>query len=252
MAAALAFVPGAVLSQTGRPLLDHLKAMTLAFEALNSKFGRDDYGAGGADFDETRREWRVEIDRGEGKAPRRLVVSISEISGAICAHAPAQDGCVASGDASALLEAERGRRKALAEAARNPPPDLQGAMAALIRYQAKPGGFLSGGNLASIYVSMHWPDARESLDLSSDAIRSLRDLRIRILPGSQWIPPAGNKHVGENASVNIGLPARRADGTFEVRYGYWCGSLCAATCVAVMRHDAAGWHVVSSEVESMS
>lgn len=246
-------VSGPAFPQAAPPLLDHMKAMNLAFDALNSRFGRGDYGVGGVDFDETRREWRVGIDRGEGKTPQRLVVSISEATGEICAHAPAQDGCAASADASAALAAERDKRAALDRAARNPPPDLQGVMVALIRYQATTqGGYLHANDRNKLYVAMRPPNQGKPIDLSPEAIRSLRDLGRTILPGSRWSSPANPGHIGSEMSMGVGLPRRRADGDYEVDYGFWCGTLCASSHTAVLRHDARGWRVVSSHMTSIS
>lgn len=250
---ALLLVSGAAFSQADPPLLDHLKAMNLAFETLRPKFGPQD-GNVSADFDETRREWVVRIDRGERRTPRFLAVSIDETSGEVCARAPATEGCVAQAEASAQLEAERDRRAALEEAKRNPPPDLQGAMAALIRYQASAaGGYLRANRETRLYVSMHSTRDGRPIDLSAATIRSLHDLHIAIFPGSEWLPPKeAGRHVGTEMTLGIRLPTRRADGDYEVQYGFWCGTLCASSHTAVLRYGAEGWRVVSSVMDSIS
>jgi hypothetical protein len=50
----------------------------------------------------------------------------------------------------------------------------------------------------------------------------------------------------------VGLPTHRQDGDYEVKYGFYCGSLCASWHTAVLHRDAKGWHVLCSRMDAIS
>lgn len=82
-------------------------------------------------------------------------------------------------------------------------------------------------------------------DLSNDAIQRLADTGVQFFPGSQW-------HQGADMRLDIGVPTLKGDGNYEVSYGCYCGPLCASSDRAVMTHDAGGWHVLKSELLTIS
>ena len=243
---------GAAMAQSTKPLLGDMDAVNIALQAVEPRYGPAPAIAG-MGFDGPSREWRVHIDRGEGKTPRALVVIVSEITGKVCAREPAVDGCLVQADASNPLKDARKKRAALDEAMNNPPPDLQGVMMALIRYQAATQGAYLNANMGHwLYVSMQSPTQDKPIDLSAQAIRSLKDVEIAIFPGSAWTPPKDGVRVGRDMAMGVRLPTRRSDGNYDVQYGFICGSLCGSGHTAVLRHDATGWHVVSSFMDFIS
>jgi hypothetical protein len=237
--------------QEKQPLLDGMEAMQAGFAAVESKFGRGDANVNGPDFDQTTTEWRMVIERGEAATYHRFLVTIDESSGVVCVReAPAPD-CVARGDATVALKAARDKLQALAEAALNPPPDLQGVMVAVIRHQMASGGYLAS-NRMPLYVSLKSPKDDTMIDLSPESIQSLGDTGLQLMPGSAWKAPPNGTHVGATMNMGVGTPTRRPDGDYDITFGFYCGSLCASGHKAVLRRDASGWHVISSVMESIS
>jgi hypothetical protein len=226
-----------------------MDAMQASLAALRPEIG--DATVSGIAFDASRGVWHFRLDRDPAKAPGRLEVTLDETTGAVCAREAAAGQCVAQGSVAARLGEARARRAAQQDAVLHPAPDLQDMMVALVRYQATAKDGYVRANRMPLYVSISWPDSERQLDLSADAIRQLADTGLRLFPGSAWpsgkAPPAATM-----MRMNVLLPTRRPDGDYDVQYGFWCGDLCASWHNAVLRHDAKGWHVLSSNMEAIS
>ena len=249
--ATLVFGTWAAYGQEKQPLLDGMQVMESGFTAVESRFGRGDSNVSGPDFDQASNEWRMLIERGEGITHRRFFVTINESSGVVCVRESPAGDCVARGDTVAALQAARDKLRDLAEAALNPPPDLQGVMIAVIRHQLRPGGYLAS-NRMPLYVSLKSPKDDRMIDLSPESIRSLGDTGLPFLPGSAWKAPQSGTRVGTTMTMGVGTPTRRPDGNYDITFGFWCGGLCASSHTAVLRYDTSGWHVISSMMNSIS
>jgi hypothetical protein len=250
----LSFGPSAYVhaDTSAKPVLDGMTAMQLSLGALRPALGNGAVGA--VNFDAASGVWQFRFDRGQGMTPAGLEVTLDESTGAVCAHDPALPAgtCVARGSAAAQLKQARDERTAQEEAVQHPAPDLQGVMMALIRYQAQAKDGYLRANPMPLYVSLGWPDGSRHLDLSESAIHQLADLRLKIFPASaqtasQEIVPEASRMV-----MSVGLPTHRQDGDYEVKYGFYCGSLCASWHTAVLHRDAKGWHVLSSRMDAIS
>lgn len=235
-----------------KPVLDSMMAMQLSLGALRPTLG--DGAVGAMNFDAASGVWQFRFDRGPGTNPATLEISLDESTGAVCAHDPVLPAgtCFARGGVAAQLKQARDERAAMEEAVQHPPPDLQGVMMALIRYQAQAKDGYLRANRMPLYVSLGWPDGSRQLDLSREAIGQLADLGLKIFPASAQ--PASHEIIPEASRMRmgVGLPMHRKDGDYEVKYGFSCGSLCASSHTTVLRHDAKGWHVVSSRMDSIS
>jgi hypothetical protein len=232
-----------------KPLLDGMTAMQSSLAALRPEIG--DATVSGIEFDSARGVWHFRLDRDPGKMPASLVVTLDEATGVVCARDPATGQCVAQGSVAAQLKQARDRRTAREDAVLHPAPDLQGVMVALVRYQATAKDGYVHANRMPLYVSMSWPDGKRQLDLSPGAIQSLADTGLRLLPGSVW-PSGKAPPTLTMMRMSVGLPMRRQDGDYNVQYGFWCGGLCASWHSAVLRHDAGGWHVLTSNMDAIS
>ena len=237
--------------QEKQPLLDGMQAMESGFAAVESQFGRGDSSVSGPDFDQASNEWRMLIERGEATTYRRFFVTVNESSGLVCVRELPAGDCVARGDAAVPLQAARDKLRGLAEAALDPPPDLQGVMIAVIRHQLGPGSYLAS-NRMPLYVSLKSPKDDGMINLSAESIRSLDDTGLQLLPGSAWKAPQSGTRVGTTMNMGVGTPTRRPDGDYDITFGFWCGGLCASSHTAVLRHDASGWRVISSVMNSIS
>lgn len=231
-----------------KPLLDGMAAMQTALAALRPEIG--DATISGIEFDPARGVWHFRLDRDPSKAPASLVVTLDEATGAVCAHDPASGQCVTQGSVAVQLKQARERRTAQEDAVLHPPPDLQGVMVALVRYQATAKDGYVHANRMPLYVSMSWPDGKRQLDLSPGAIQHLADTGLQLFPASAW--PSGKAPTLTMMRMSVGLPMRRPDGDYDVQYGFWCGDLCASWHSAVLRHDAGGWHVLTSNMDAIS
>lgn len=236
--------------QQPQPLLDAMQALELGSAAVDSKAGRGDSTINGPEFDQASNEWRMMIERSEGAAYRRFFVSLNESSGLVCVHALTSE-CAPREDAMQALQDARDKRRGLADAALNPPPDLQGVMVAVIRHQLDAGGYLAG-NRMPLYVSLHLPGGDRPVDLSAESIRSLGDTGLQLRAGSDWKAPESGAQVHTAMRMGVGTPTRRADGDYDITFGFWCGPLCASSHAAVLRYGSSGWHVISSEMKSIS
>ena len=237
--------------QEKQPLLDGMQVMDAASAAVDSKFGRGDSSFSGPGFDQPSNEWRMVIERGEAATYHRFVVTVDESSGVVCVHELPATDCVVQGDVSIALQAARDKLRGLAEAALNPPPDLQGAMIAVIRHQMYSGGYLAS-NRMPVYVALKSPKDDTMIDLSPESIRLLGDTGLQLMPGSVWKAPPSGTRVGRTMSLSVSTPLLRPDGDYDITFGFYCGGLCASAHTAVVRHDASGWHVISSVMNWIS
>lgn len=237
-------------AQEEKPLLDAMQALELGSAAVDSKAGRGDSTINGPEFDQASNEWRMMIERSESAAYRRFFVSLNESSGLVCVHALTSE-CGPRDDAMRALQDARDKRLGLADAALNPPPDLQGVMIAVIRHQLDSGGYLAS-NRMPLYVSLHLPGDDRPIDLSEESIRSLGDTGLQLLAGSDWKVPESGAQAHTAMEMGVGTPTRRADGDYDITFGFWCGPRCASSHTAVLRHGTQGWHVISSEMKSIS
>lgn len=235
-----------------KPVLDNMTAMQVSLAALRPTL--KDGAVSAMNFDPVRGVWQFRFDRGQAATPATVEIILDESTGAICAHDPAAASgtCIARGSAATQLKQARYERAAQAEAVQHPAPDLQGVMIALVRYQAQSKDGYLHANPMPLYVALSWPDGSHSLDLSEDAIRQLADLGLKIFPASAQTASGGNVPDASRMRMSVGLPMRRQDGHYDVRYGFYCGSLCASSHTAVLRRDAKGWHVLTSRMDSIS
>ncbi|SEI44678.1 hypothetical protein [Frateuria terrea] len=232
-----------------KPLLDGMAAMQTSLAALHPEVG--DGAISAITFDSASGVWHFRLDRDPGKNPASLEVTLDETTGAVCAHDPASGQCVAQGSAAAQLREARERHAAQEDAVLHLAPDLQGVMIALVRYQVTAEDGYLHANRMPVYVSMSWPDGSRKLDLSPAAIQRLADSGLRLFPGSAW--PSGKAPPDATMmQMSVGLPMRRQDGDFDIQYTFWCGALCASWHTAVLRHDANGWHVLTSRMDAIS
>lgn len=116
--------------------------------------------------------------------------------------------------------------------------DTSGAAEALIRWHVSTQKIRAGE--ARFYVSV------DGHDLPREAIAALKDTGIDFRPTNSFKPENPTQHVGADWRITIGPLVRRDDGDYEVQWGYYCGSLCAARSTAIVRHESSGWRVVSS------
>lgn len=237
--------------QVRPPLLDVTQAMREAGVVLDAKYGRADSAIDGPDFDPSTNEWKMVIERGVSTDLHRYMVTVSESSGEVCVRQLPSVDCTAKGDATPALQAVRDKQQGLMEAARNPPPDLQGVMRAIIRDQMRSGRY-AASNPMPLYVQISAPNGDGAIDLSSESIHALASLGLKLHPGSAWQPPLEGVRVGATMNLSMGIPTRRPDGDYEVTFGFWCGSACASRHTAVLRYDASGWRVLSSVMSSIS
>lgn len=250
LAATVSFAVFAAHGQETQPLLNQMQVMAEADKALIARFGRADSMVNGPDFDPANNEWGLLIERGESSALHRYQISVNETSGEVCVRELPATDCVTKGDAGVALQSAREKRQALAEAVLNPAPDLQGVMKAVLRHQSAPGGYLAS-NRMPVYVSISSPKGDSSIDLAPESIRDLGELGVQLMPGSAWQPPTEGTRVGASMNMGLGIPTRRPDGDYDLGFGFWCGGTCGSQHAAVLRHDASGWRVLSSMMNTI-
>lgn len=152
--------------------------------------------------------------------------------------------------AELLLKAAQASTQGNVEVAVAAPPDLQGVMKAVVRQQADVDAHLASSRMP-LYVSIRAPAGNGMVDLSPESIQALERTGFLLLPGSAWQPPSDDTRVGTVMRLSMGTPIKRPDGDYDVTFGYWCGKACSSQYDAVLRHDASGWHVLSSVMSSI-
>jgi hypothetical protein len=128
---------------------------------------------------------------------------------------------------------------ARATAAPNADQDEMDAAEALLRWQISSQQISSDGT-THFFVSVN------GHDLPSAVIAKLEDTRLDFQPGSRFKLPDPPPGVGREWKIDIGKAELRSDGTYEIRWDYYCGTRCASGNTAVMQRDSSGWHVLSS------
>jgi hypothetical protein len=234
------------------PTLSAQAAMDIALKLAGEATHSHSYSTQAIRFEPSTREWMVDVEAlVDSNSTKRFVATMNESTGLACLRLLPAVGCVVREDIHRTLADARMKAEAEVMARKYPAPDLQLMAEALIRYQLGADRSPKGGAARSRYfVSLPSPDAKALVDLSPDIVASLKRDGIETYPGSAWKQGSGN--VGLDTRFSVGLPVRRSDGNYDVPYGYYCGPLCAGWFTAVMKHDAAGWHVVSTVMNAIS
>jgi hypothetical protein len=115
----------------------------------------------------------------------------------------------------------------------------------LIRHElSSPYSYMRGARALPYYVTV------DGKDLSAAQISRLSNTGTSFYPGSAL---SKSMLPGHYMRLVIGPLSSRPDGDFDVRHSYDCGGgTCGSWHRAVMHRDRAGWHVVSSLMESIS
>lgn len=234
------------------PLLDVQAAMNLALKLAGEATHSHSFSTQAVRFEPSAREWTVPIDAGldDGSA-RHFVARVNESTGLACLESPPAAGCVVKEDIHPILVEVRAKAEALAFAKEHPAPDMQGMAEALLRQQmGKDASHQGNTPRARYFVSIPSPDGKGLADLSPEVMARLRQDGIDTHPAGAWKQNEG--HVPMDTRLSIGLPVPRADGNYDVSFGYYCGTLCAGWYTAVMKWDGSGWHVVSTVMTAVS
>lgn len=235
-----------------KPVLDSQEAMNIAIKLAGEATHGQNFSGQAMQFEPLTREWTMPIDTlSDPNTAKHFVARVNESTGLACLELPPATGCVAQQDIRQILADAKAKTEAKVMAREHPAPDLQQMAEVLLKYQLQSdrshGADPSRNHL---FVSIPSPDAKGVVDLSPDIVARFKRDGIDISPGNAWTPSKGN--VSPNRRFNIGLPVRRLDGNYDVPYSYYCGPLCAGWYTAVMRRDAAGWHVVSAVLTAIS
>jgi hypothetical protein len=223
-------------------------AVNLAHQASHSQ----GFSITSIHFEPSTREWAIAVDASiDINTTEHFTAALNESTGLACLRLPPAMGCVVQANIQQKVADAQAKAEAEAVARKYPAPDLQQLAEALIRYQYGAEQAAENGAAGSRYfVTLPSPDAKGTVDLAADEIASLKRDGIETQPGSSWKRGAFN--AGRDMLFTIGLPVRRSDGNYDVSYSSFCGMLCAAWYTAVMRHDQAGWHVVSTVKTAVS
>lgn len=234
------------------PTLSAQAAMNIALKLAAKATHSHSYSTQAIRFEPSTREWMVGIEAlVDSNSTKRFVATMNESTGLACLQLLPAVGCVVREDIHQTVVEARLKAEAEVMARNYPAPDLQLMAETLIRYQRSADRSSKAGPTRSRYfVSLPSQDAKGLVDLSPDIVASLKRDGIETYPGSAWKQGAGD--VGLDTRFSVGLPVRRSDGNYDVPYGYYCGPLCAGWFTAVMKHDAAGWHVVSTVMNAIS
>lgn len=235
-----------------KPILPAQAAMDIALKLAGEATHSHTYATQGIRFEPSTREWTVDIEAGvDANSTKRFVATMNESTGLACLQLLPRVGCVAQADMHQTLVDAKVKAEAEAMARKYPAPDLQQMAEVLIRHQfGAEYSPKSGATRSRYFVSIPSPDAKGSVDLSPEIVASLKRDGIETYPRAAWKQGSGN--VSFDRQFSVGLPVRRPDGNYDVPYGYYCGPLCAGWFTAVMKHDAAGWHVVSTVMNAIS
>lgn len=234
------------------PLIDGQSASNIAMLLAGRVTGSHNFSVSGIYFDQTTREWVIQIDASlDSQTTKHFVARVNESTALACLEAPPAAGCVAKEDIHPQMDGARQKAEALALARKYPAPDLQQLAEVILRYQVnadRPKNTVAPKT--RYFVSIPSPDTGGQVDLPPEYLADLRKDNIEAFPGSTWTQGMTNGSMAMRFAV--GLPVRRPDGNYDVAYSYYCGPLCAGWYTAVMVHDATGWHVVSSVMNAVS
>ncbi|QNK01459.1 hypothetical protein [Dyella telluris] len=239
-----------------QPALPHEVVMGVATNLTRQVSSSQSFSIPTMRFEPATQEWVIEMVTIEAvSGEKHFLITLNESTGLACLRSLPGVACVAKADIRQQVAEARARADAELMAKTHPAPDLQGMAEALIRYQFDPQRTGAGASTrASYFVLLQSPDSSRGTDLAPEVVARLKRDGIETLPGSSWKPPEDPQHPVSPLQMqySIGLPVRRADGNYDVSFGYYCGSLCAGSYKAVMKHDATGWHVVSTVMEAVS
>ena len=236
------------------PVLGQLQVIHAADRTARKAIDVERYVITVAIFDTPNGEWLVRFDRGGDDAIsiKTFFVTVDEVTGLVCMRYEFHGVCAAQTNVSDEVAAAKAKVQAKEEARKSPAPDLNGMMAALLRYElSSKNSYTKANSSVRYYVSLQPPGGGASIDLPAEVIAELKGMGIIFLPGSAWTPP-GNVISSPNMRMSIAAPLRRPDGKYDVEYSFYCGGLCGSTHIAVMEHDASGWHVITSTMTSIS
>jgi hypothetical protein len=234
------------------PILSAQMAMDIALKLAGEATHSHTYSTQAIRFEPSTREWVVDIEASVGSnSTKRFVATVNESTGLACLQLTPTVGCVVQANIHQTVVEAQAKAEAEVIARKYPAPDLQQMAEVLIRHQCGAEQSPKGGAIRSRYfVSLPSPDAKGFVDLSPEIMASLKRDGIETYPGGAW--KQGGASVSFDLQFSVGLPVRRSDGNYDVPYGYYCGPLCAGWFTAVMKHDAAGWHVVSTVMNAIS
>jgi hypothetical protein len=235
-----------------RPMLSDQTAMDIALKLAGEATHSRSYATQAIRFEPSTREWVVHIEAlVDSNSTKRLVATMNESTGLACLEQPPTVGCVVQADIHQTVVDAQAKAEAEVMARKYPAPDLQHMAEVLIRHQFGADQSPKNGAIRSRYfVSLPSPDAQGIVDLSPEIMTSLKRDGIETYPGRVWKQSSGN--VSFDIRFSIGLPVRRSDGNYDVPYSNYCGPLCAGWFTAVMKHDAEGWHFVSTVMNAVS
>jgi len=235
-----------------QPILDGRAAMNIALKLAAEATHSHNYSTQDIRFEPSTREWTVQIEASlDSNAMKRFVATVNESTGLACLQLPPAAGCVARENIQPMVANAQAKAETMAMARKFPAPDLQHLAEVLLRYQVGADRSHGGGAVqARYFVNLPSPDAKGLVDLSPDITASLKQDGIETYPGNAWKEGTGGAPMSMRFS--IGLPVRRPDGNYDVPYNYYCGPFCAGWYTAVVKHDAGGWHVVSSVMNAVS
>lgn len=233
------------------PVLDGNAAMGIALKMAGEATHSQNYSVQGIRFEPSTREWVIQfVAQPDSKPAKSFLARLNESTGLACLELPPSAGCVIQQNIHQAVVEGQAKSDAVAMAWRHPAPDLQNMADVLLRHQIDVDRSHGGESRARYFVSIPAADAKGLVDLSPEIVANLKRDGIDTYPGSAW--KRGTETVSLDMHFSIGLPIRRSDGNFDVPYGYYCGPLCAGWYSAVMKHDAAGWHVVSTVMNTIS
>jgi hypothetical protein len=101
------------------------------------------------------------------------------------------------------------------------------------------------------YVAVRGVDGNMG-DASPGVLAAVHIPNVHLMPGGAEPTAAAQTTTSNRVRYSIDTPLKRPDGNYDVAYIYYCGTLCAGSVIAVMSHDAQGWHVVTSKRQWIS
>jgi hypothetical protein len=229
------------------PWLSQMDAVNISTELGRKIPGAKDMNIVPYPYDTNLHLWVTLIKPGEGEA---FLVTIDEASGLVCLQYQNRNGCAATGSAKAQVDAAKARMASRSEARRVPAPDLDGLHIALLQAIGSDQA-TSAQAPADWYVAVRGVDGNMG-DASPGVLAAVHIPNVHLMPGGAEPTAAAQTTTSNRVRYSIDTPLKRPDGNYDVAYIYYCGTLCAGSVIAVMSHDAQGWHVVTSKRQWIS
>ena len=231
------------------PILSQMQAIDLSSRVARQVPGVTDLVIAPMPYEAANHRWVTLFKPNTGDG---FIVTLDESTGEICALFEHQDKCAAEGSASDEIAKAKAITKASEEARLHPPPDLEDLWLTVLLKIAPSKPPSPGGYGSTWYVSVSTGEEKP-VDLPATAIAKAQIPGIKILPASAApTVAAGNSPTQGDYHIGIGIPLKRADGNYDVTYGYYCGVVCAASITSIVSHDQWGWHIVSSRTNWVS